>query len=163
LICSASSRNDDNLLGRNGPLNTFSGRIAAANRLGLIGDQFAKSLDIIRDIRNEFAHQAGPRTLDLNSYRDRISNLYTDLIPSPTFWKLAIAQFGSDTPGNRLRAFLSTAVVALMADIENVTPVAPQPLLGATFEPRLAKAKSGPAKVAKKRDSAGQQGVGGMN
>lgn len=150
------SRDGDNLVGRNGPLHAFSGRISAANRLGLIGDQFAKSLDTVRDIRNEFAHQIGLRTLDSNSYRDRISNLNTELIPSPTFWKIAVQKFGPDNPGNRLRAFISTAVVVLRADIENVKPATPQPLLGTTFE---SPPKNGRTKLAKRKQPASQPSV----
>jgi len=38
------------------PLSTFSARIDMAHRLGLIDSNFARSLHLVRKIRNEFAH-----------------------------------------------------------------------------------------------------------
>jgi mannitol operon repressor len=41
----------------NAPLATFSGKIAAAHALNLISDQEFRELNIIRRVRNEFAHE----------------------------------------------------------------------------------------------------------
>jgi len=45
------------LEGASAPLGTFSSRILAAFCLGLISDQELRELQLIRKIRNEFAHQ----------------------------------------------------------------------------------------------------------
>ena len=40
----------------NGPLNSLSSKILFAHRLGLISSKFARDLNIVRNIRNKFAH-----------------------------------------------------------------------------------------------------------
>jgi hypothetical protein len=45
-----------------GPLATFSAKIDLARLLGLITDAIRSDLHIIRDIRNEFAHQVAHKT-----------------------------------------------------------------------------------------------------
>jgi hypothetical protein len=126
------NRDEDLLLGRGRPLSTFSSRITAAHRLGLIGDSFARSMNIIREMRNAFAHQVHQSSLDKSPHRDRISQL-SDFMPSRTFWKLMIRKFGQDTPGNRFRAFVALSVAMLMGDISNVARATRQPLLGTNW------------------------------
>jgi hypothetical protein len=48
---------DDELLEGDSPLSTFSSRINLCHRLGLIDTQFARSLHLVRKIRNTFAHE----------------------------------------------------------------------------------------------------------
>ena len=48
----------------NGPLSTFSGRIAVCTALGLTSPQVRHDLAIIKAIRNEFAHSPVPLSLD---------------------------------------------------------------------------------------------------
>lgn len=50
------------LFGRNGPLATLSAKINLSRLLGLISDTTKSDLHIIRDIRNEFAHQIAHKT-----------------------------------------------------------------------------------------------------
>ena len=45
------------LAGFNAPLGSFSTKIAACHALGLITDEEAKQSDILRKVRNEFAHK----------------------------------------------------------------------------------------------------------
>jgi len=127
-------RKADSLLGRDRPLSTFSSRIDAAHRLGLIGETFARSMDVVRDMRNEFAHQVHQSSLDKSPHRERIAQL-VDLLPAPTFWKLAIGKFGQDTPGNRFRAFVGLSTAMLMADVANVTRATRQPLASTNWNP----------------------------
>jgi len=49
-------KKDRNLLGRDRPLSSFSARIDAAFQMGLISRYLARDLNLIRSIRNEFAH-----------------------------------------------------------------------------------------------------------
>lgn len=53
-----------------GPLATFSARSSLANALGLISPEEHKSCEIIRKIRNEFAHN-----LRVNRYTNKIVDL----------------------------------------------------------------------------------------
>jgi mannitol operon repressor len=56
----------------NAPLGSFSARIAAAHTMGLISDREKAECDLIRKVRNEFAHKVkmsfdNPRVRDLCS------------------------------------------------------------------------------------------------
>lgn len=48
----------------NGPLGTFSGKIRIAHASGLIADPVRSALELVRKIRNDFAHRQAP--LDFN-------------------------------------------------------------------------------------------------
>ncbi|MEJ0012425.1 MAG: MltR family transcriptional regulator [Bauldia sp.] len=60
--------------GSNAPLGTLSARIAAAFALGLIDDREHHDLNIIRKVRNEFAHSIHA-SFDDQSISDRCANL----------------------------------------------------------------------------------------
>jgi len=126
-------RDDDTLLGRNGPLSTFSSRITAARRLGLLGPAFARSLHLIRRIRNDAAHQVGALNLNRSPYPEQIA-LLNRPIPSPTFWRLMVAKFGPDTPANQFRAVIVVSASILLSDLNIVSRVSIQPFLRASFE-----------------------------
>lgn len=120
----------DSLLARDRPLGSFSSRIVAAQRCGLVDGELARSLDIIRDMRNAFAHLTTPADLNASPQRERVAQLCRP-IPSPTFWASFIAEFGADTPANRFRAVVAVYMMILLGDVANVRPVSAQPLLGA--------------------------------
>jgi len=65
----------DELLDNDGPLSTFSAKIHIAYRLGLIDNLFARSLHLIRKIRNNFAHEVEGCSLNSGSHRDRVREL----------------------------------------------------------------------------------------
>jgi DNA-binding MltR family transcriptional regulator len=50
------------LFGGNGPLASFSAKIDLSRLLGLISDIIKSDLHIIREVRNEFAHQIAHKT-----------------------------------------------------------------------------------------------------
>jgi DNA-binding MltR family transcriptional regulator len=52
----------ERLLGGNGPLGTFSAKIDLSRLLGLTTDAIWSDLHILRDIRNQFAHQVAHKT-----------------------------------------------------------------------------------------------------
>lgn len=68
----------DELLDGDSPLGTFSSRINIAFRLGLISPSFTKALNILRKIRNSFAHEVKGGSLKTGGHSDRIREL---LIP----------------------------------------------------------------------------------
>ena len=65
------------LFGTGGPLESFSNRIDLATLLGIISTEVRSDLHIIREIRNEFAHQVAHRkrhdalTLDSDHIADK--------------------------------------------------------------------------------------------
>ncbi len=66
----------DDFLRTDGPIGTFASRITLAHRLGLIDDNFAHTLHLIRKIRNEFAHASAGAQLGSGSHADRIRSLF---------------------------------------------------------------------------------------
>lgn len=50
------------LFGGNGPLGTFSAKIDLSRLLGMVTDVIRSDLHILREIRNEFAHQIAHKT-----------------------------------------------------------------------------------------------------
>ncbi len=67
--------NQDELLDGDSPLGTFSSKINMAYRLGLLDSHFAKSLHLIRRIRNAFAHEFKSMSLTNGGHADRIREL----------------------------------------------------------------------------------------
>jgi mannitol operon repressor len=71
--------------GPNAPLGTFSARALSAYCLGLISEDEFKDIEVIRTIRNDFAHNLLEISFDNQSIKDRCNNLTTPGIMSSTF------------------------------------------------------------------------------
>jgi len=68
------------------PLSGFSSRIAAAYSLGLISEDERHDLDIIREIRNHFAHGAARSTFSLKTIEQKVRKLRVPrLVPKNIF------------------------------------------------------------------------------
>lgn len=67
-----SSPKDELLEDVYAPISSFSARINLAHRIGLISVKFSRDLHIIRDIRNDFAHDIRGCTFDNDSVRNRV-------------------------------------------------------------------------------------------
>ena len=70
-----STETQDELLDGDAPLSTLHAKINMAYRLGFIDRRFTKALNILRKIRNAFAHEATGCTLNAGPHRDRIREL----------------------------------------------------------------------------------------
>ncbi|TDA49191.1 hypothetical protein [Burkholderia pyrrocinia] len=68
-------KGSDELFGPSGPLGAFSARITLAYRMGIFDSDFVKTLNILRRIRNEFAHNAAEPNLNLEQHRNRIEEV----------------------------------------------------------------------------------------
>jgi len=66
------AKKDEDILDSDGPLGTFSARIHAVQRLGLLDDTFCRALHLIRKIRNGFAHVAEAASLNQDPHRNRV-------------------------------------------------------------------------------------------
>src|SRR5262245_51845996 len=64
----------DELLVGDAPLATFSAKIKMAFCLGLIDVRVKRDLNLIRAIRNEFAHHRGNLTFESESVKSRCQN-----------------------------------------------------------------------------------------
>ena len=67
-----SPRKTDDLFGSNRPLSSFSSRINLSHRLGLIDDDLEHCIQMIRRIRNDFAHSIEYESLSKDSHRSRL-------------------------------------------------------------------------------------------
>jgi len=83
----------DELLDTDRALGTFSARIHAAYRLGLIDADFARALHIFRRLRNMFAHETAGTSLDHGPSRDRIRELVAPVAQFSGFLKLREGYF----------------------------------------------------------------------
>ena len=75
----------DELLDGNSPLATFSSRIQVSYRLGLIDAELTRALNLIRKIRNSFAHEISTNDLSSGGHRDRVHELTAYLRDGETF------------------------------------------------------------------------------
>lgn len=109
-----STGSKDELLDGDSPLGTFSAKILIANRLGLIDNEFTRALQLIRKIRNSFAHEISGCTLDSGSHRDRVKELVAQLKHKNAFIFLRGKKFGGkDEPSGNFRTVLALLVVRL--------------------------------------------------
>ena len=69
-----TSKTDD-FFENQGPGATFSNKIMLAYRLGLIGKDMVSSLNLVRQVRNDFAHETSGCSLDKGSHKDRVRAL----------------------------------------------------------------------------------------
>jgi DNA-binding MltR family transcriptional regulator len=66
---------NDDLFDPDRPLGTFSAKITLAYRLGLVDDRVEKCLQLIRKIRNGFAHATTQVSLAESAHRNRLSEI----------------------------------------------------------------------------------------
>ena len=74
--------NDPLFDGTNAPIETFGAKISIAYRLGLISKKLHDSLNTVRKIRNEFAHNISHCNFKNQSIKDRLSSLRKVMGPS---------------------------------------------------------------------------------
>ncbi|UCH61879.1 MAG: hypothetical protein JSU77_08695 [Fidelibacterota bacterium] len=74
-LCPSSSYDDELLEGPQAPLATFSSRIHACHRLGLISSRLARDLHLIRKIRNQFAHNMIGCSFETPEVQNRIREI----------------------------------------------------------------------------------------
>lgn len=119
-----SLSSNDELLDGDSPLATFSARVNACYRLRLISADFAKSLHLVRRIRNSFAHEISGVSLEHGSHSDRLKSLLLPLRPLPFFTYFRDHYFGASTPGSDFRACLAMMAGRLEARLEETQPIA---------------------------------------
>ena len=66
---------EDDLLDGDRPLSTLSARITVARRLGLIDDDFAAVLHLVRKVRNSFAHERSSASLTTGRTSDQVRSV----------------------------------------------------------------------------------------
>jgi DNA-binding MltR family transcriptional regulator len=74
LVSNPSSK-DDIFEGPNSPMGSFSSKISMSYRLGLISSKFSRDLNLIRKIRNEFAHNIQGCNFEHSGVMSRVQEL----------------------------------------------------------------------------------------
>jgi len=118
---------EDDLLDENSPLGTFSARIKMAHRLHLIDDAFARSLNLVRRIRNDFAHETTAMTLNSGGHRDRVRELVRPF-KALSGWSSWVETFGDASkigPQDDFRCALGLMLSHLDTAAENLTTMVP--------------------------------------
>lgn len=106
---------DDNLFDLDRPLSTFSARIALSFRLGLIDEACEHALQMLRKIRNEFAHSISKASLSESRHRNRVLELAREAKKSGQIYTDFEKIFANCEP--MLREFC-TAVTIILARLE---------------------------------------------
>jgi hypothetical protein len=127
----AGYTDDDPLLKKDGPLGTFSSRIYAAYRLGLIDTEFAKVLHLVRKIRNEFAHEVKDSRLNASPHKERIRELTLFFQHTSLFEEVKASYFSeiSGPPAN-FYAALAILIMRLETIIIKIEPISPNQAFG---------------------------------
>jgi hypothetical protein len=109
----------DNLFHPDRPLGTFSAKIALCYRLGLIDRDVERSLQLIRKIRNDFAHSITTANLSESTYRSRLLELCRETQKDGNYAMLETL-FAHVISHRELLSFaVSLAVVICAIDIES--------------------------------------------
>jgi DNA-binding MltR family transcriptional regulator len=113
----------DDFFENQGPGSSFSNKIMLCYRLGLIDRQFTQALNLIRRIRNDFAHEATACTLSKGSHADRVEALtapYRNLEIFKYFQKMCFE--GVDRHRSHYMIMVGILMMRLEYIIENITP-----------------------------------------
>jgi hypothetical protein len=107
-----STGRTDELLEGDSPLGTFSSRAMMCHRLGVIDDEMFKAINLVRRIRNSFAHELSGVSLESGAHRDRIRELVAPLKNHGSFnWLIKNVYKDKSGPGNEFR--VAVALIAL--------------------------------------------------
>ena len=104
----------DDLLDGDSPLSTLSARINCCHRLGLIDDDFARTIHLLRKIRNDFAHDVTGCTFEGSSHRDRVRALADPLRRTGGF-KVLNAAFQRKHPSATAAEFKAASCMLFLA------------------------------------------------
>lgn len=111
-------KKNDELLGHNSPLSTFSSNINLCYRLGVIDKESRQLLHMLRDMRNHFAHNI--KNCDLNSppHSDRVNELAKHLKDSPVLIKLRELFISSDAKSKSRDFKIMLALISSLLEMK---------------------------------------------
>jgi hypothetical protein len=117
-----SSNKTDALFTSEGALASFSRKIEMAYRLGLIDLPFKQALDLVRKLRNDFAHAIKVESLQQDSHADRVKALSKLVIKGnektiegfALAYKEAAQEVQVQVPPEQVRAYLSCVMLLLL-------------------------------------------------
>jgi hypothetical protein len=116
LVLFPSAGGRDDLFDNESPLSTFSAKISIAYRLGLIDHDLEHAIQLIRKIRNNFAHTLEQAKLSLAPNRDRVTQLSTHF-RDDMLWKEMVDVL-SDRGDNKYLAEFAASLGVIIRQLE---------------------------------------------
>ncbi len=107
----------DSLFDPDRPLGTFSAKISLAFRLGLLDTKVESSLQLVRRIRNDFAHSVGAASLADSSHSNRLRELTERCRENNSHYGTVFEKLSKHQGTDKLLLFC-TALVLLIAVLE---------------------------------------------
>jgi len=111
-----TSSNDD-LFDGDAPLSTFSAKIHLCHRMGVIDSELTRALDLIRKIRNSFAHEVTGCDLDSGSHKDRVKELIAPFEIYDGFERMKKIGFSSQSSYS---VYFRTALAVIVLRLEGI-------------------------------------------
>jgi hypothetical protein len=112
---------EDNLFAPEKPLSSFASKISLAHRLGLINDEFEHALQMIRKMRNDFAHSIEDENLSNQRHANRMRGVLK-AVKTSQLWNVIWIAFKDIDASIDLRGFAASLVV-LIGELEVATSV----------------------------------------
>lgn len=106
----------DSLFDNDRPLGTFAAKIALAHRLSLVSDQIEKALELVRRIRNDFAHSVESANLCESAHSSRLRELLR-VCDTPNF-RTVLENYRRREGVTEQVAIFSTALGAILIALE---------------------------------------------
>lgn len=123
-IIKPSTSKTDELLEGDSPLGTFSSRAMICHRLGLIDDELYRAINLVRRIRNSFAHELSGVSLETGAHRDRIRELVAPMKEHRSFqWLLNDVYKRDDGPSKDFRAAVALIALRLEGAFYTQSPI----------------------------------------
>ncbi|MCB0343981.1 MAG: hypothetical protein KDD66_02645 [Bdellovibrionales bacterium] len=124
VLIAPTTADDPFLEGGTAPLGTFSSRINACYRIGLIDAPLSRALHLLRKIRNDFAHESFSISLAEPRYTDRVRELIAPFKDGKEFTYFRRTYFYED---NNIVADFLTALSMVMLRLNNLLEIAKSP------------------------------------
>jgi hypothetical protein len=118
-------RGSDNLFDPDRPVGSFSAKIALAYRLGVIDRNFEHALQMIRKIRNAFAHSINVASLGDPPHNGQLNELITEVRKDGDLFDNMVYSLGQAGLPEKLLNFCA-AVIVLLIGLEMLEAVSVQ-------------------------------------
>jgi hypothetical protein len=137
-VMAPASSKTDGLFLPDRPLGSIGAKVALASRLGLVDGQVERALNVLRKLRNAFAHSAESASLGDAAHSSRLAEVYADARVNPLWAPLETvlaaqppSAHGALEPALRDYILLITILVAFLeATAQQLRPMQPPVVMG---------------------------------
>ncbi|MFM8935578.1 MAG: hypothetical protein ACKOE9_01130 [Vulcanococcus sp.] len=144
----ATSAKGDGLFLPERPLGSIGAKVVLASRLGLVDGQVERALNVLRKLRNSFAHSAESASLADSAHSSRLAEVYADARANPLWAPLESvlaaqppSAHGPLEPALRDYILLITILVAFLeATAQQLRPIQSPVVMGFSGVSRINRA-----------------------